>query len=134
MLNFRQCLAYPSLDGTLLLHELPDFHIQHNPTHPFFTYADLHSDAVHQISHLEFARAVHRAAYAVEHLSHGSPVGLIAQTDTILYHALFLGLMKAGFVVSLLLHGHNLDELTVELAIAISALYPQFGCSYSQAT
>ncbi|KAJ7123146.1 hypothetical protein C8R44DRAFT_671002 [Mycena epipterygia] len=90
--------AAPPLDGTILLHQIPDFHLVHNPDHVFYTWKDAHTEQIHELTHLEFCRAVHRAADAVKHLDRTQPVGLLALCDTVLYHALFLGLMKAGYV------------------------------------
>ncbi|KAK0189809.1 putative aminoadipate reductase [Armillaria mellea] len=95
-------LAYPPLDGSLLLHELPDFHLHHNASHPLFVYAEHDNELLHKISHLEFCRAVHRVAHAVDHIPRTTPVGVLVVTDTILYHALFFGLMKAGHTPYLL--------------------------------
>lgn len=100
MLSFSQVLAYPPLDGSLLLHEIPDFNSYHNPLHPCFVYSG-DNEQVCSITHLEFARGVHRVAHAVHHLPLASAVGVLALTDTLLYHAVFFGLMKAGHVVSL---------------------------------
>jgi acyl-coenzyme A synthetase/AMP-(fatty) acid ligase len=59
--------------------------------------------AVESVSWLEFGRAIHRVAHAVrpERIGHdGDIVGIIVNTDTLLYVAVHLGLMKAGLVVS----------------------------------
>lgn len=98
----HSALAYPPLDGSLLLHELPDFHLHHNASHPLFVYAEHDQESLHKISHLEFCRAVHRVAHAVDHIPRTTPVGVLVLTDTILYHALFFGLMKAGHTPYLL--------------------------------
>ncbi|KAK0201032.1 putative aminoadipate reductase [Desarmillaria ectypa] len=95
-------LAYPPLDGSLLLHEFPDFHLHHNPSHPLFVYAEHDTEFLREISHLEFCRAVHRVAHAVDHIPRTTPVGVLVLTDTILYHAIFFGLMKAGHTPYLL--------------------------------
>ncbi|KAJ7164330.1 hypothetical protein C8R46DRAFT_901456 [Mycena filopes] len=95
-------LATPPLDGSILLHEIPDFHLAHNPKHVCYTWKNAHSEETHELTHLEFCRAVHRAAAAVDHLDKSQPVGVLALCDTVLYHALFIGLMKAGFVPYLL--------------------------------
>ncbi|KAJ7737565.1 putative aminoadipate reductase [Mycena metata] len=99
---FQRPLASPPLDGSILLHEIPDFNLIHNPEHVFYTWKDAHTEEIHGLTHLEFGRAVHRAAAAVKHLVRGQPVGVLALCDTVLYHALFLGLMKAGHVPYLL--------------------------------
>lgn len=98
----HSALAYPPLDGTLLLHEFPDFHLHHNASHPLFVYAEDDKELLQKISHLEFCRAVHRVAHAVHPIPRTTPVGVLVVTDTILYHALFFGLMKAGHTPYLL--------------------------------
>jgi acyl-CoA synthetase (AMP-forming)/AMP-acid ligase II len=93
-------MACPPLDGSILFKEIPDFHLQHNPTNSFFVYAEDGGDNVRHITFLEFGRAVHRAAFAVSSLGMTpGPVALLALTDVPTYDALFFGLMKAGFVV-----------------------------------
>jgi acyl-CoA synthetase (AMP-forming)/AMP-acid ligase II len=95
--------VYPPLDGTVLLPDLPDFNLQHNPTLPAFVYS-LAPNSNTQISFLEFARACHRVAHAVRPNRagpEGEIVGLIANTDTILYLALVAGMVRAGVVVSI---------------------------------
>ncbi|KAK0478796.1 putative aminoadipate reductase [Armillaria novae-zelandiae] len=98
----HSALTYPPLDGSLLLHEFPDFHLHHNASHPLFVYAEEDKELLHKISHLEFCRAVHRVAHAVNHFPRTTPIGVLVVTDTILYHALFFGLMKAGHTPYLL--------------------------------
>ncbi|KAJ7123134.1 hypothetical protein C8R44DRAFT_161531 [Mycena epipterygia] len=67
--------------------------------HVFYTWEYAHTEQIHELTHLEFCRAVHRAADAVKHLDRIQPVGVLALCDAVLYHALFLGLLKAGYVV-----------------------------------
>ncbi|KAJ7141650.1 putative aminoadipate reductase [Mycena filopes] len=122
----KRPLAAPPLDGSLLLHEIPDFHLVHNPEHPMYTWKDVHTDDAHQLTHLEFARAVHRAADAVKHLDRGQPVGVLALCDTVLYHALFLGLMKARLVPYLLSPRNS--------AAATAKLLADVGCRQVLAT
>lgn len=93
---------YPPLDGTLLLSDLPDFHLEHNPTLPAFVYSS-DPQYISQISFLEFSRACHRVAHAVRPNRagpEGEVVALVANTDTILYLALVTGMVRAGLVVS----------------------------------
>ncbi|KAJ7573570.1 hypothetical protein C8J56DRAFT_982554 [Mycena floridula] len=93
-------LAYPPLDGSSFLHDIPDFHLEHNGDHVFYTWKDAQTEDVHELTHSQFARAVHRAAtfFDSQHLDHSSPIAVIALCDTILYHAMFVGLMRAGYV------------------------------------
>ena len=94
--------VYPRLDGTVLLSDLADFNLQHNPTLPAFVYSDI-PESITEISFLEFARACHRVAHAIRPNRtglEGEVVALIANTDTILYLALIAGMVRAGVVVS----------------------------------
>jgi len=94
--------VYPPLDGTVLLSDLPDFNLQHNPTLPAFVYSSI-PNSITQISFLEYARACHRVAHVVRPNCagpEGEIVALIANTDTILYQALVAGMVRAGVVVS----------------------------------
>ncbi|KAJ7045929.1 putative aminoadipate reductase [Mycena alexandri] len=94
----KTALAQPPLDGSLFLHQIPDFHRIHNPDHPCYTWQDPGAEQTHVLTYLEFSRGVHRAAGSTKHLEPGKPVAVIALCDTIVYHAIFLGLMKAGYV------------------------------------
>jgi hypothetical protein len=94
--------VYPPLDGTVLLSDLPDFNLQHNPTLPAFVYSPI-QNSITQISFLEYARACHRVVHAVRPNRAGPEreiVAIIANTDTILYLALIAGMVRAGVVVS----------------------------------
>lgn len=98
--------VYPPLDGTVLLSDLPDFNLQHNPTLPAFVYSDI-PESITEISFLEFARACHRVAHAIRPNRtglEGEVVALIANTDTILYLALIAGMVRAGVVVGTIIH------------------------------
>ena len=96
-------LQFPPLDQSLLFPDLINFHIERNPTFPIFVYAN--KSAPHtqtEISYLEFGRAAHRVAHALRP-SHqgedGEVVLVIANTDSILHHAVVTGLSIAGWVV-----------------------------------
>ncbi len=61
------------------------------------------SERVATITFMEFARACHRVAHHVHPVDStggvGQVVAILATCDTILYHALFIGVHKAGMVV-----------------------------------
>ncbi|KAL1658228.1 amp-CoA ligase, partial [Schizophyllum commune] len=84
----------------LLFTDACDFHVQHNPDHTCFAYAEA-DGTVREIAYLEFGRAIHRAAHALRPQREGEDgivVAIVALSDTLLYHAITVGLMKAGFV------------------------------------
>ncbi|KAJ6473883.1 hypothetical protein C8R45DRAFT_835129, partial [Mycena sanguinolenta] len=72
-----------------------------NPSGSFYIYAEPSSSELMTITQLEFGRATHRAARIVRPQGEGSDgqvVAVIAQSDTVLYHAVLVGLMTANLV------------------------------------
>jgi len=96
-------LSYPPTDGSLLFPQLLEYNAQHNPNHPFFVYpGDEGSLELQKISHLEFYRACQRVAHVVRPGRQGQSrevVAIVANCDTILYQALFMGIIYAGLIV-----------------------------------
>ena len=96
--------VFPPSDSSLPFHELFSFHMQNNPTLPMFVYTDDQaSDRTTEITFLEFGRAAHRIAHALRPErggEEGQVVMLIANCDTILFHAVVAGMFIAGLVVS----------------------------------
>lgn len=94
----------PPLDGTLsLLPGFIDFHAEHNPDSPFFVFPfpDISSDEVSSVSFLDFAHATHRIAHLFRPGRtgpDGEVVAILLNCDTLLYHALVAGLVRAGFI------------------------------------
>ncbi|KAH7912704.1 acetyl-CoA synthetase-like protein [Hygrophoropsis aurantiaca] len=93
---------YPPLDESVFLPDVIDFHILNNSTIPIYVFPD--DDAPHgvtDISFLEFGRAAHRAAYALRRERKGPDgqvIALVANTDSLLYHAIVAGAIIAGLV------------------------------------
>lgn len=96
-------ISYPPTDGSLLFPQLLEYNAQQNPDHPFFVYpADEGSFELRKISHLEFYRASQRVAHVVRPGLQGQSrevVAIVANCDTILYQALFMGIICAGLIV-----------------------------------
>jgi acyl-coenzyme A synthetase/AMP-(fatty) acid ligase len=93
-------MSQPPLDGSILLHDLGDFHLEHNPTTEQWAYAEDGVGPVKAITFLESTRAIHRAAVTFRSLPLvPGPVAVFALLDIPTYATLFLGLMKAGYVV-----------------------------------
>ncbi|KAJ7485053.1 putative aminoadipate reductase [Mycena galericulata] len=72
-----------------------------NPDGPFYIYSDPTSSELVTITHLEFGRAVDRAAHILRPHSNGSDgdvVAIIALSDTILYHAILVALVTANLI------------------------------------
>ncbi|KAG2030449.1 hypothetical protein BDR03DRAFT_878261, partial [Suillus americanus] len=94
-------LNYPPLDGSLFLPELVQFNAQHNSDATFFVYDKPDSYDLVSISHSDFYRACLRAAQAIGPASAGTDkevVALIANSDTLLYQTVFMGIILAGLV------------------------------------
>ena len=96
-------LQFPPLDQSLLFPDLINFHIEWNPAFPIYVYANGSApDTLTEISYLEFGRATHRVAHALRPSRQGEDgevVLVIANTDTILHHAVITGLSIAGWAV-----------------------------------
>ncbi|KIK91581.1 hypothetical protein PAXRUDRAFT_149195 [Paxillus rubicundulus Ve08.2h10] len=95
-------LALPPLDCSLIFPELIAFQMERNPTFPMFVYPNERvPGTTTEISLLEFGRAAHRIAHALRPSRQGPDgqiVMIIANTDTILHHAVVAGMSIAGLV------------------------------------
>ncbi|KAJ7827451.1 hypothetical protein B0H13DRAFT_2241007 [Mycena leptocephala] len=72
-----------------------------NPTGPFYIYYDPTSSRIVTITHLEFGRAVSRAAHILRPNRNGSDsevVAIIALSDTILYQTILVALITANLI------------------------------------
>ncbi|KAI0795718.1 hypothetical protein C8Q75DRAFT_711913 [Abortiporus biennis] len=84
--------------------ELCDWNAQHNPEYPLFVYNDNESgkDVLKTIPWKKAIRGIHRAAQSVytkvQQTAGSSPqvIAILAQSDTVTYSCLLLGLMRSG--------------------------------------
>ncbi|KAI5999974.1 putative aminoadipate reductase [Pisolithus albus] len=101
MSSYSTKRIYPPIDGSLFVPEMLEYNALHSPTHPFFVYPDEQTKELHSISNLEFYRASQRVAHAVRPGRQGQDrkvVGIVANVDSILYQALFMGIIYAGLI------------------------------------
>ncbi|KIK92302.1 hypothetical protein PAXRUDRAFT_147631 [Paxillus rubicundulus Ve08.2h10] len=95
-------LELPPLDCSLLFPDLINFHMERNPTFPMFMYPnEMVTGATTEISFLEFGRAAHRIAHTLRPSCQdpdGQVVMIIANTDSLLHHAVVAGISIAGLV------------------------------------
>ncbi|KAF9814140.1 hypothetical protein IEO21_05278 [Rhodonia placenta] len=97
-------VALPPIDGTVtVLPGFLDFHAEHNPNAScfIFPFPDISSDETRTISFSQFAEATHRIAHAFRPRREGpegAVVVVLVNCDTLLYHALLAGLVRAGLV------------------------------------
>ncbi|KAL1690000.1 hypothetical protein GGG16DRAFT_103376 [Schizophyllum commune] len=89
------------LEANLAFPAACDFNLKHNPEQTCYVYAEA-DGTVRKVTYLELGRAVHRAAHALrpsrDGNHDGAVVAIIALSDTLLYQAVNIGLMKAGLV------------------------------------
>ncbi|KAF9265405.1 acetyl-CoA synthetase-like protein [Marasmius fiardii PR-910] len=96
--------VHPDLDTWYHFPDLVHFHWTHNPTRTMYAYPD---DSVPvtgcaEVSYTEFGRAAHRAAWTIRPDPHdsrdGEVVALLAQSDTLVYQAVTIGMMTANLI------------------------------------
>lgn len=96
--------AFPPLDGSIpVLPGFADFHAEHNPNHEWARLAHEGGAPYTPISFREFANATHRVAHAFRPdgtNAKGELVAVLIHCDAVLYLAVMVGLVRAGFVVS----------------------------------
>lgn len=96
-------MIFPSLSQFATIPQLLQFHYEHNPEETIYIYAEGGKDKPTEIKYLEFVRASHRAAHLIRPhhvgLKH-EVVGIVALSDTLVYSAVFAGLVEAGIIVS----------------------------------
>jgi acyl-CoA synthetase (AMP-forming)/AMP-acid ligase II len=102
---YSKSFLYPPLDGTITVPETIEFHWQHNADLPAYVFHQEGKDTndITEITYLEFGRACHRVANVMTSkfpFVTGRPVvAFMALTDSLLYQAISVGLMKSGFIV-----------------------------------
>lgn len=93
----------PPLDGSLpTLTHFVDFNAKHNPQAPWLIFPS-ETGGTGSITFAEMAEASHRVAHILRPQRRGPEgqvIAVILQTDTILYVAILLGIMRAGCIVS----------------------------------
>ncbi|KAJ7865170.1 putative aminoadipate reductase [Mycena olivaceomarginata] len=95
-------MAYvsPPLDCSLTLGQIIDLHIAHENRGVVYAFAD-EKGHITEISHFEFARAAHRAAYLLRPQRSGldgQVVAIICLTDVLMYQTIVAGCIIAGIV------------------------------------
>ncbi|GJF00095.1 acetyl-CoA synthetase-like protein [Phanerochaete sordida] len=93
----------PPLDGSLpTAPDILDFHNKHNANKSWFLFpAKDTSDELVSVTYGDMAQATHRIAHYIRPNREGADgqvVALLVHTDTVLYIAMIVGIMRAGFV------------------------------------
>lgn len=95
----------PSVDGSYTILEAFDFHRKHNPHEPVYVFSANEASEPTEVTFEVFGRASDRMAEFIRPRQSVHPdgrvVGMILPVDLILYQATLIGIMKAGYVVSL---------------------------------
>ncbi|CCM02157.1 uncharacterized protein FIBRA_04235 [Fibroporia radiculosa] len=115
----------PSLDGTLsVLPDIVDFHAEHNLNLPIFVFPNaFDEDKITTVSFLEFANATSRIAHIARPARtgpDGEVIIVLVSCDTLLYHTLLVGLVRAGLVPFLMSPRNS--------APAIASMMERTGC------
>lgn len=96
--------VFPPLDGSVsVLPGFCDFHAEHNADRPWAYLVPESYSPVTTLTFKQFADATHRIAWAFRPdgtQAKGEIVAVLIHCDTILYLALLVGLVRAGYVVS----------------------------------
>ncbi|KAF8219495.1 putative aminoadipate reductase [Tricholoma matsutake] len=100
-MDARRDPVNPPVDGSVTIPELLDFHWEHNAELPIYAFNRDGSDEIIEVSYLEFGRACDRVAHTLRPQRSGEDkqaVAFLALTDTIVYQAVTVGMMRAGLV------------------------------------
>jgi acyl-CoA synthetase (AMP-forming)/AMP-acid ligase II len=95
--------VFPPLDFSVTLPESVDFHWENNPNETLYVFAEDGKQEPTKISFLEFGRAADRVAHYLRPGRGGQDrqvIAFVALSDTLLYQAVTMGIMRAGFIVS----------------------------------
>lgn len=92
----------PPTFGTVTLPECVDFHTTHNPNETIYIFNEDGNSEITRISYLEYGRACDRIAHYIRPGRQGPDndvVAIVALSDTLLYHAASVGVIRAGLRV-----------------------------------
>ncbi|QRV95150.1 AMP binding enzyme [Ceratobasidium sp. AG-Ba] len=91
----------PPTDGSLPFGSVVDFHLTHNPQHPWAVLSRMSNKPETTVTYEQLGHAVHRAACVLNpdgSLPRGTRVGILISTDSVVYITLVLGAIRAGLV------------------------------------
>ncbi|QRV80576.1 AMP binding enzyme [Ceratobasidium sp. AG-Ba] len=91
----------PPTDASLPFGSVVDFHLTHNPQHPWAVLSRTSNKPETTVTYEQLGHAVHRAACVLNpegSLSRGTRVGILISTDSVVYITLILGAIRAGLV------------------------------------
>ncbi|KAH9475986.1 putative NRPS-like protein biosynthetic cluster [Psilocybe cubensis] len=92
---------HPPANESMTLVEAIDFHSKHNTYRPVYVFSEDGNPDVTNISYLEFGRAADRVAHHLRPRKGGPDpqvVAVVALSDSLLYLAIVVGIMRAGLV------------------------------------
>lgn len=93
----------PEVDWSITLPETLEFHEQHNADVPLYMLARHELEGPSHISYGQFARACRGVprllGLSKEEMAARPVIAILANTDTLIYHTILLGLMLAGAIV-----------------------------------
>lgn len=100
-------ISLPQVDWSITLPETITFHERHNADVPLYVLARHGLDDPPNITYGQFARACRRVprllGLSKEDVEARPVIAILANTDTLIYHTILLGLMLVGAIVSVIL-------------------------------
>jgi hypothetical protein len=111
----------------MLIPDIVALNSETDPSRPFYIYANSDSTETITITHLDFFRATQRAANLLrprDEALDSQVIGLMALSDTVLYHATVVGLMTANFIVRACFQCAH--RIPIRLCIALSHFSQKF--------
>jgi acyl-coenzyme A synthetase/AMP-(fatty) acid ligase len=122
--------VFPPFDYSVTLPESVDFHRKHNPNETLYVLAEDGKPKPTNITFLEFGRAADRVAHYLRPGRGGQDrqvIAFVALSDTLLYQAVTIGIMRAGFIVSgerLILYSLLIPRHRISLTPCLLAIRP----------
>jgi acyl-CoA synthetase (AMP-forming)/AMP-acid ligase II len=108
--------SIPSKENALF-HELLDYNMLRNSDKPFFTFVFPGQDKLTEVTYFEFGRAAHRVAHYVRPDPFAGKdnevIAILANIGTLAYHAISMGVLRAGLTVSYLTQALCHDKYSV---------------------
>ena len=116
---------FAPLDGSIpVIPGFLDFHAKHNPNRSYYVFP-LEDPDITSISFKEFSNATHRAAHILRPGGAGPErtlVAILVHTDNVMYHALVVGAIRAGYIPFLVGARNS--------AAAIQSMFERTGCHH----
>jgi len=129
----HQDIFPPPTDGSITLPETIGYHTNYHPYESIFIFSEEGKSEVTTVFYLKFGRAVDRVAHHVRpgrEGSGGQVSAFVALVDTLLYHAVTLGIIRAGHIVSF--GSFPFFLILTKRQLAVPYVTGEYSCSHSE--